>query len=171
MDTAARDTTFLDADAFLRTDQREFGNAWRYELVRGRIVAHAAPSPEHAVILGNLGGELIGDDLGGALLLLAPCLQRQCDPEGAAIHIEADIDGICVAGRNGYQSALPAAVEVFAAPAVGYVEIFVHATRVSSRRGESKGRAQIAANVGAKPTLATKTETWRGWGTPRFKPL
>jgi Uma2 family endonuclease len=58
MDTAARDTTFLDADAFLRTDQREFGNAWRYELVRGRIVAHAAPSPEHAVILGNLGGEL-----------------------------------------------------------------------------------------------------------------
>jgi Uma2 family endonuclease len=58
MDTAARDSTFLDADLFLRTDQTEFGGAWRYELVRGRIVAHAAPSPEHGVILGNLAGEL-----------------------------------------------------------------------------------------------------------------
>jgi len=58
MDTAARNTQLLDADAFLRTDQAEFGPAWRYELVRGTIVAHAAPSPEHAVILGNLAGEL-----------------------------------------------------------------------------------------------------------------
>lgn len=58
MDTAARNSQFLDADAFLRTDQAEFGNAWRYELVRGTIVAHAAPSPEHAVILVNLAGEL-----------------------------------------------------------------------------------------------------------------
>lgn len=49
---------FLDADTFLRTDQAEFGNAWRYELVRGAIVAHAAPSPEHGVILGNLAAEL-----------------------------------------------------------------------------------------------------------------
>jgi Uma2 family endonuclease len=54
MDTAARDGPFFDADAFLRTDQCEFGNAWRYELVRGRIVAHAAPAPEHGVILSNL---------------------------------------------------------------------------------------------------------------------
>ena len=54
MDTAARNSPFLDADAFLRTDQSEFGTAWRYELVRGAIVAHAAPSPEHGVILGNL---------------------------------------------------------------------------------------------------------------------
>jgi Uma2 family endonuclease len=60
MDTAARNSPFLDADAFLRTDQSEFGNAWRYELVRGTIVAHAAPSPEHGVILGNLAGELHG---------------------------------------------------------------------------------------------------------------
>ena len=58
MDTAARNSPFLDADAFLRTDQSEFGTAWRYELVRGAIVAHAAPSPEHGVILGNLAGEL-----------------------------------------------------------------------------------------------------------------
>ena len=58
MDTAARNLPFLDADAFLRTDQAEFGTAWRYELVRGKIVAHAAPSPEHGVILGNLAREL-----------------------------------------------------------------------------------------------------------------
>lgn len=60
MDTTARETPFLDADAFLRTDQSVFGDAWRYELVRGAIVAHAAPSPEHAVILGNLAYELGG---------------------------------------------------------------------------------------------------------------
>jgi Uma2 family endonuclease len=58
MDTAVGNGQFLDADEFLRTDQSEFGTAWRYELVRGTIVAHAAPSPEHGVILGNLAGEL-----------------------------------------------------------------------------------------------------------------
>jgi Uma2 family endonuclease len=58
MDTTARHTRFLDADEFLRTDQLAFGTAWRYELVRGTIVAHAAPSPEHAVILSNLVYEL-----------------------------------------------------------------------------------------------------------------
>lgn len=58
MDTAARNTGFLDADAFLRTDQSEFGSAWRYELVRGRIVAHAAPSPDHGAILSNLDSEI-----------------------------------------------------------------------------------------------------------------
>src|ERR1700749_1307894 len=64
MDTAARNTAFLDAETFLRTDQSEFGPAWRYELVRGTIVAHAAPGPEHGVILGNLARE-IGNRLRG----------------------------------------------------------------------------------------------------------
>ncbi len=58
MDTAARNSPFLGADAFLRTGQSEFGNAWRYELVRGAIVAHAAHAPEHGVILSNLAYEL-----------------------------------------------------------------------------------------------------------------
>jgi Uma2 family endonuclease len=58
MDTAGRDSQFLDADEFLRTDQLAFGNAWRYELVRGTIVAHAAPNPEHGVILSNLVTEI-----------------------------------------------------------------------------------------------------------------
>jgi hypothetical protein len=57
-DIAARDTPFLDADVFPRTDQSEFGNAWRYELVHGAMAAHAAPSPKHGVILNNLVGEL-----------------------------------------------------------------------------------------------------------------
>jgi len=58
METAARNRPFLDADTFLRTDQSEFGNAWCYELVRGAIVAHAAPAPEHGVILSSLPYEL-----------------------------------------------------------------------------------------------------------------
>ncbi len=42
------------AERFLTTDQHEFGDAWRYELVDGRIVAHAAQSPEHGAILAGL---------------------------------------------------------------------------------------------------------------------
>lgn len=58
MDTTARGAEFLDADAFLRTDQHSFGPAWRYELVRGAIVAHAVPSPEHGALLANLAADL-----------------------------------------------------------------------------------------------------------------
>ena len=54
------------AEEFLRTDQREFGDAWRYELVDGRIVAHTAPTPAHAKIVAALTGALTarmsGDD-------------------------------------------------------------------------------------------------------------
>ena len=46
--------THWTAEAFLATDQHAFGDAWRYELVDGRIKAHAAPSPEHAAILSGL---------------------------------------------------------------------------------------------------------------------
>jgi len=42
------------ADAFLRTDQHAFGDAWRYELVEGVIVARAAPSPDHGAIRSGL---------------------------------------------------------------------------------------------------------------------
>jgi len=42
------------AEAFLAADQHDFGPAWRYELVDGQIIAHAAPSPEHAAILAGL---------------------------------------------------------------------------------------------------------------------
>lgn len=46
------------AEEFLRTDQRIFGDAWRYELVDGRIVGHAAPTPAHAKIVAALTGAL-----------------------------------------------------------------------------------------------------------------
>jgi Uma2 family endonuclease len=42
------------ADTFLATDQHEFGDAWRYELIDGQIVAHAAPSPDHGAMLMGL---------------------------------------------------------------------------------------------------------------------
>jgi Uma2 family endonuclease len=55
MDTAERaGGTVWTADAFLTTDQHEFGDAWRYELVEGRVVSHAAPSPDHGAILAGL---------------------------------------------------------------------------------------------------------------------
>jgi len=54
MDTLERAERHWTADEFLETDQREFGTAWRYELVAGQIVAHAAPSPDHGAILSGL---------------------------------------------------------------------------------------------------------------------
>ncbi len=50
--------TDLTAEQFLATDQHSFGDAWRYELVAGEVVAHAAPSPRHAAILAGLMGAL-----------------------------------------------------------------------------------------------------------------
>lgn len=46
-------------ERFLATDQHIFGNAWRYELVNGRVIARAAPSPEHGAILAGLTGALV----------------------------------------------------------------------------------------------------------------
>ena len=60
MDTAEQATGRpLRADEFLETDQRAFGDAWRYELVDGVIIAHAAPSPDHGAILTALGAALL----------------------------------------------------------------------------------------------------------------
>src|SRR4051794_23951443 len=46
------------ADEFLAADQRAFGHAWRYELVDGAVIAHAAPSPDHGAIVISLGAAL-----------------------------------------------------------------------------------------------------------------
>jgi Uma2 family endonuclease len=48
------DTPPLTAAQFLSMDTSAFGDAWRYELVAGRPVAMAPPSPEHGRILGNV---------------------------------------------------------------------------------------------------------------------
>ena len=42
------------AEEFLATDQALFGDAWRYELADGVIVAYAAPSADHGAILHGL---------------------------------------------------------------------------------------------------------------------
>src|SRR3954447_15287970 len=42
------------ADEFVKTDQHDFGPLWRYELVDGEILGHAAPSPDHAAILSSV---------------------------------------------------------------------------------------------------------------------
>jgi Uma2 family endonuclease len=55
----------LKADEFLTTDQHTFGGAWRYELVDGEIMGHAAPSPAHARILAGL-MRALGNRLSGS---------------------------------------------------------------------------------------------------------
>jgi hypothetical protein len=47
-----------------------------------------------------------------------------------------------VAGGDGYDVCLPAAVEIFAGPAVGYVEVFVHGFSVMA--GEDYEQAPSA---------------------------
>jgi Uma2 family endonuclease len=59
MEPAQRAARPWTAEAFLGTDQRAFGALWRYELVRGRIVGHAAPTPEHGKITVALGSALL----------------------------------------------------------------------------------------------------------------
>jgi Uma2 family endonuclease len=59
MNTVERAGRIWTADEFLETDQHELGNAWRYELVDGRIIAHAAPSPDHGAVLSGLNGALV----------------------------------------------------------------------------------------------------------------
>jgi Uma2 family endonuclease len=72
MDTAERaGGKVWTAEEFLRTDQHVFGDAWRYELVNGRIVAHAAPTPDHGAIVSGLTAAL-------AIRLRGP---RDCRPE------------------------------------------------------------------------------------------
>lgn len=54
MATAEQLQRLWTAEEFLATDQCEFGDAWRYELVDGEVIAHAAPSPDHGAILSGL---------------------------------------------------------------------------------------------------------------------
>jgi len=60
------------ADEFIAQDQHDFGNAWRYELVDGQVLAHAAPAPEHGAILAGLTG---------ALVSRIAAMPRDCRPE------------------------------------------------------------------------------------------
>lgn len=50
--------SLLTVEEFLVADPGSFGSAWRYELVEGRVVAHAAPVPDHGAMVVNLGAAL-----------------------------------------------------------------------------------------------------------------
>jgi Uma2 family endonuclease len=52
--TAYRGDAPVTADELMRMDPSAFGEAWRYELVAGRPVAIAPPTPQHGRVLGNL---------------------------------------------------------------------------------------------------------------------
>jgi hypothetical protein len=90
------------------------------------------------IAAGGLYRDLVGDDFAGALLLFDPGGAGHGDPHGAVVDIEADVDGVGVAGCDGHHSALPAAVQVFAGPTVGYVEVFVHGSSLPLRVGLGK---------------------------------
>lgn len=72
MNVALKPPKQWTAEEFVVTDQAAFGSAWRYELVEGRIVAHAAPAPQHGAIVTGLGG---------ALIRLRSALPAGCRPE------------------------------------------------------------------------------------------
>jgi hypothetical protein len=84
------------------------------------------------VAAGDLNRDAVGDDLAGALLLLDPGGAGQSNTHGATVDVEADIHRIGVAGGDGHNVGSPLAVEVFAGPAVGHVEVFVHIVSLSS---------------------------------------
>src|SRR6202041_1724723 len=87
------------------------------------------------IAAGGLYRELVGDDFARALLLLDPGGTGHGDPHGAAVDIEADVDGVGVAGCDGHHGALPAAGEGFAGPTVGYVEVFIHGSSLPLQVG------------------------------------
>src|SRR5258708_2421152 len=78
------------------------------------------------VAAGGLGGPVVGDDVAGAALLLDPRQVWHGDPDGATVDGKADIGGVGMAGGNGDDGSLPFAMQVFAGPAVGYLEVFIH---------------------------------------------
>jgi hypothetical protein len=75
---------------------------------------------------GGLGGEVVGDDLAVAALLLDPSEVRHGDPEGFAVDGEADVGGVGMAGGDGNDGALPDAVEGFGGPTIDRYEVFIH---------------------------------------------
>ncbi len=78
------------------------------------------------VAAGGLGGQVIGDSVAGAAFLLDPGQVWHGNPDRATIDGEADIGGVGMAGGDGHDGSLPFAVEIFAGPAVGYLEVFIH---------------------------------------------
>src|SRR5882757_6096176 len=91
----------------------------------------------------GLSGEVVGDDLAVAALLLDPRSIGHGDPDRAAIDGEADIGGIGMAGSDGDDGSLPHDTEGLLGPAVRYFEVFIHGFSLVQRWGWGKATARI----------------------------
>ncbi len=69
------------ADEFMVADQRAFGDAWRYELVDGTVIAHAAPAPDHGAIASGI-TRALGNRLAG---MPGGCRPEVGNRRGAAV--------------------------------------------------------------------------------------
>src|SRR5258706_8481557 len=78
------------------------------------------------VAAGGLGGQVIGDDVAGAALLLDPRQVWHGDPDGATVDSKADIGGVGMAGGKWEDGSPPFSMEVFGRRGVGYLEIFLN---------------------------------------------
>ncbi len=78
------------------------------------------------VAAGNLGGEVVGDDVAGALLVLDPGEIGHRDPDGTFVDGETNVGGVGVAGGDGDDCALPGAVQLLTRPAIDHFEVFIH---------------------------------------------
>src|SRR5258708_32288393 len=68
------------------------------------------------VAAGGLGGEVVGDDVAGAALLLDPGEVGHGDPDGLAVDGEADVGGVGVAGGGGHGGVPPSGGGAFGRP-------------------------------------------------------
>src|SRR5437868_1342403 len=59
------------------------------------------------IAAGSLGGQIIGDDIAGAALLLDPGKVWHGDPDGAAVDGKADVGSVGMAGGDGDDGSFP----------------------------------------------------------------
>src|SRR5206468_5147192 len=59
------------------------------------------------IAAGGLGGQIIGDNVAGAALLLDPSEVGHGDPDGAAVDLKANVGSVGMAGGDGDHGSLP----------------------------------------------------------------
>jgi Uma2 family endonuclease len=133
------------------------GTDTRYELIDGRIVAMAAPTPDHSVIAGNVAGLLFAR-------LKPPCRAtvEWGVPKGERTYWQADLAVVCRPWRPGEPPPAPRALVEIVSPdgadhdhgkAAGYREIeelelilLVHADRRRIERWVREGERWIVTD-------------------------
>ena len=125
----------LTANQFLSMDASAFGEAWRYELVAGRPVAMAPPTPEHGRILGNVVRKLQSAlDAAGRPCTVDPGVGvRPANAPGDKVRVP---DAVVMCRRAGKDSPL-VLIEVMSPSNVG-AEGPAEARRPEGRRGGSR---------------------------------